>query len=136
MPPKLVLQRREHQGWIGHPTGDDYIGPAGRRVSNQLRAEVGISRDDRLELAGWATGVGEDELGCLDPIEHIVTNNYRDAKTGEVEIASQLSRAVTGRFRVRRAHVAHDLDPAGGTSRQHAPQALGEERVIARGRVL
>ena len=54
IPAELVDERREEQRGVGHPTGDDDVGPVIQGLQERRYSEVGVRRDQ--PVAERATG--------------------------------------------------------------------------------
>jgi hypothetical protein len=118
---------------VGDAAGDDDVGAGEQRVGDRIGAEVGVRADHRLH-DGVDVGAGAERSAkqrSLRSRTEVVAFDDGDPRRLHAELGGEGSDAPRRAARVGGAEVADDADAVIEAARQHRPQQVIEERLVA-----
>ena len=126
-------RRADGERGVGDATGDDDLRAGEQRVGDRLGAEVGVGADHRrqhvVDAGRFAEGRAQQRplLGGAE----VVAFDHRDPRRREAELGGEGGDAACRAARIGGAEVADDADAVREAAREHRPQQLVEQRLVA-----
>ena len=127
-PAKAVHQRRQKQGRVSHPTGDDDVRVGLQRWQQGIGTQVDVGRNHIIfERCQRLARLHQRQVhaACAQDFQHVVAQDHRHFDLRQTELTRHTQDFMTSLQWIGRTHVGDDANALLHTRGQHGLHAFG-----------